>query len=265
MSHLFISPHLDDAILSAGATMAALVRRGELVFIVTTMAGEPPLSLPTTPMIEMVRQRWAAGRDQIRARRIEDARAAAQLGAKVYQLPLYEAVFRTAKDGEGKRIVLYAGDNSVYEAIHPSDDASASLLELKCPRADVTHVYAPLCLDTHVDHRIATNWALAITRGGTSTPLWLYEEYPAAALRKEAQMRQAQQPYRSNKPPYTLDAITQPSDPQDLEAKCAALCFYQSHVKVLWSDMDAMRSAVRSFMWLAGGGSPAERFWHLHL
>jgi LmbE family N-acetylglucosaminyl deacetylase len=265
MAHLFISPHLDDAILSCGGTIAALTRQGEYVLILTTMAGEPPENLPSTPFIETIRKRWSSGREHIRARRLEDGRAAQVLGAQVYHLPIFECVFRTARDGQGNRVPLYGDANSPYETICPDDDAPIALMECKCPLAEVSMIYAPLCADNHVDHRIACNWALALTRGGRATPLRLYEEYPAAALNDFAKARRALRYYRELQPPYTLtESLFQVSAP-DAAAKVRALKAYASHIRVLWRDEAAMDSAVRAYMSATGGGTLAERYWNIRI
>ncbi len=261
MAHLFISPHLDDAILSCGATIAQLTRHGEHVLILTTMAGEPPEGLPSTPFIDAICARFTSGRNQIRQRRVEDARAAQQVGAQIYHLPIFECVFRTARDGQGVRVPLYGKPNSPYEILCPDDDAPISLMECKCPLSEVSMIYAPLCADNHVDHRIACNWALALTRGGTATPLRLYEEYPAAALNNHAKARRALRYYAELQPPYRLNAVMPPLSSADIDAKIRALKEYNSHIKVLWRDETAMESAVRGYLSATGSGSPTERFW----
>ncbi len=75
-----VSPHLDDAALSLGATMHALTRRGHEVVIVTVFAGQTDSPLPPSE--------WDAGRrcrtagEAYDRRRAEDLVASRRLGAR---------------------------------------------------------------------------------------------------------------------------------------------------------------------------------------
>jgi len=58
--HLFLSPHLDDAVYSCGGTIHQLTSQGTPVQILTFMAGDPPTPLPDTPITRDLHRRWDA-------------------------------------------------------------------------------------------------------------------------------------------------------------------------------------------------------------
>jgi LmbE family N-acetylglucosaminyl deacetylase len=81
-----VSPHLDDAVLSLGATIARAVRGGSSVSVVTVFAGD---EASTEPADDWTRRcGFATVGEAYRTRREEDRRAMAQLGAMAEHLPL---------------------------------------------------------------------------------------------------------------------------------------------------------------------------------
>jgi LmbE family N-acetylglucosaminyl deacetylase len=79
-----LSPHLDDAVFSIGATIAAAARRND-VRVVTVLAGDPS-SVYVAGSWDR-RSGFAAHRESVAARRREDARACALVGAEPIWLP----------------------------------------------------------------------------------------------------------------------------------------------------------------------------------
>jgi len=132
---VFVSPHLDDAVLGCGQLIGA--RPGAVV--ATLFAGSPPPSQPPTEWD--ARSGFAPGDDVLGARRAEDARALAALGARPRWLP-----YRDAQYGGGAAPPLLA---AAIEAV---------LAEF--PAADV---FAPLGL-FHSDHVRAREAALLAAR-----------------------------------------------------------------------------------------------------
>jgi LmbE family N-acetylglucosaminyl deacetylase len=80
-----LSPHLDDAVLSLGASIADAVAGGADVAIVTAFAGDPDRS--AEPSVWDRRAGFATSLQALEARREEDRRACAALGAKPVWLP----------------------------------------------------------------------------------------------------------------------------------------------------------------------------------
>src|SRR6188768_1919918 len=117
MSHLILSPHPDDAVLSCGGMMHALAQRGETVEVLTLMAGDAPPSLPYSPIVEEVHARWGLGANPFPARRDEDREAIESLGAHVIFWKWRDDIYRTDTSGN----LLYPDVNAIFGDIHPHD------------------------------------------------------------------------------------------------------------------------------------------------
>lgn len=94
-----VSPHLDDAVLSLGASIVRATRSGAFVTVLTVLAGDPDSELPAGPWDELCG--FATAGDAARERRREEARACAILGAAAECLRFPDDQYeRTATDEE---------------------------------------------------------------------------------------------------------------------------------------------------------------------
>ncbi len=260
-THLFLSPHLDDAILSCGGVMHRLAQGGERVIIVTAMAGEPPDSLPDTPVLQAIRVRWEGGANPVRQRRTEDAQAAQQLQAQVYHLALLESAFRQTLCGAGDWIALYPEHDSPFAGVNEADDARPILFETRLPFLDVVSIYAPFGVDNHVDHQLVRDWALVLTGAADAPALRFYEEYPHA--RNKPAIGRAQAFFRQSLPALHLESEIILLTDDDFAARLRAMGCYRSHLHVLWNDTAEMERLTREYMTVLGDGTPAERYWRV--
>lgn len=165
MTTLVISPHLDDAVLSVGGSIAAWTKAGERVVIATINTNGPPLDDVAPGM-----RKWA----DYPARRTEDALACAAVGAEVRWLGQIERPFRKP----------YL--NSLAMFTTPADRAgfpnlaqvTAALGTLDEVRAD--RICVPLGIGNHIDHVealiAATDWVIA---RGWLDRLYFYEDFYA--------------------------------------------------------------------------------------
>ena len=259
--HLFLSPHLDDAVLSCGGAMHRLALDGERVIIVTAMAGEPDEPLPDSPLLQVVRATWKDGQNPLPERRGEDAQAAVQVCAQVYHLALTESAFRKTLCGAGDWIALYPTDVSAIQGFNEADDARVILFETRLPFAEVTTIYAPFGIDEHVDHQLVRDWALVLTGSHDAPALKFYEEFPLA--RNRTAVQRAQGYYHLHLPAVALESEVVALSSANLEAKLRAMRCYRSLQHVLWNDMTEMERLTRDYMNLVGNGAPAERFWRV--
>lgn len=235
--HVFLSPHLDDAVLSCGGCIHHLAQQGQPVLILTLMAGDPPDPLPDTPIVNDLHRRWQAGYNPSATRRQEDKAAAAVLGAAVQHLDLGDCVYRAAN---GR--ALYPSEESLFGDVQPGDPAIAALRNLTLPAYET--IYAPLGVGHHVDHQIVRDW-------GRSLPgVRFYTEYPyhrdTIAIER------------------TLTHFAPPPHPQrialndaDVSAKIRAIACYQSQISTFWPDLSAMEAETRAIM-QAADGTPTE-------
>ena len=259
--HLFLSPHLDDAILSCGGVIHRLSGSGERVIVVTAMAGEPQGVEIDSPVLQAIRAQWKDAENVFATRRAEDAQAAQQLGAQIYHLALTECAFRATMCGVGDWIALYPQYDSPFEAINEADEARLTLLQTRLPFEAIAAIYAPLCVDDHVDHRLVRDWALVLTGSQDAPALIFYEEFPHA--RNKTALQRAQNFYHKQLPALAMEREMMALDEENLTAKLRAMRCYRSHLNVLWTDAAEMDTITREYMLLLGSGTPAERYWRV--
>lgn len=255
--HLFLSPHLDDAVLSCGGLIHQLVAQGCRVVVYTPMAGRPPRDLPDSPILRDLHARWGTPGNPVEERRREDIQALRSLGALGRHGPIPDCVYRLAYGPDGERQALYPTEESLWQTPHPADSA-ARLLEatpLLYAETDVLHV--PLGAGGHVDHRLVRDWGRRLARVHSGLTVLYYEEYPyntdpsavEAALAAFA--------------PQTLTPVLYPLSEAALQAKITAIACYASQISTFWRDVPAMACAVRDDARQIGNGQPAERSWQV--
>jgi LmbE family N-acetylglucosaminyl deacetylase len=108
-----VSPHLDDAVLSLGAAMAAWVRDGARVELLTVFAGDPESTAPAGGWDS--RGGFATEGEAVRARRAEDDGASAALGVMPVRLGFgYQDYDRHGDEREiGRAVVTAIGSADV--------------------------------------------------------------------------------------------------------------------------------------------------------
>jgi LmbE family N-acetylglucosaminyl deacetylase len=141
-----VSPHLDDGVLSLGASMAAWSRAGTTVELLTVLACDPGSAAPVGGWDR--RGGFATEGESALARREEDRRACAALGATPVWLPFGSVDYeRHGDDGavlaavstavDGAEVVLVPG----HPLSHPDHAWLAALLDGRLVAARVG-VYA---------------------------------------------------------------------------------------------------------------------------
>src|SRR5215510_3669383 len=95
MRWIYLSPHLDDAALSAGGLIYEQTQAGIPVEIWTFMCGDPQLT-EHSPLTQRLHEIWgfADAAETVRERRKEDMRAAEILGAKVLHFDFLDCIYR---------------------------------------------------------------------------------------------------------------------------------------------------------------------------
>jgi LmbE family N-acetylglucosaminyl deacetylase len=248
--HIYLSPHLDDAVLSCGGSIYQQARRGESVAVITVFAASPPPGEPLSPFARSLHDRWrdsapgAEFADPPAKRRAEDRRALAALDEHI------DVIHHTLPDCIYRRdpatgAALYTTEAALFSPVHPADPALAALSRLpEFPPGAV--LYAPVGAGGHVDHRLLREAALACD--ASSAGIRFYEDYPYAAEpgAVEAALGGA-----------GWEPVVVPLDADALAARIAAIAEYRSQISTFWPDRDAMAAAIRAHARAVGG----ERFW----
>ncbi|MBC7815115.1 MAG: PIG-L family deacetylase [Burkholderiales bacterium] len=247
MKHLFLSPHIDDVVFSCGGFVHQLSGRDEQVEVLTVNAGDPPPTLPDSPIVRELHQRWNRGENPYIARRIEDEHACRAVGAQAFHMGLQDCIYRTV-NGEA----LYP--TGVFGDVHPDDPQSDILAQTPSPITDVDVLYIPLGVGHHVDHQLVRDWGMKLAAQGVGREVVFYEEYPY--IRVDGAVEKALEFFA----PQTLTVDTISMSEADVAAKVNASQQYESQISSFWADADALAVEIREIM-TRFGGPPVERFW----
>ncbi len=262
LTHIFFSPHLDDAVLSCGGMVHAYVQAGARVVVVTMCTANPPPG-PLSLFAQSLHERWAvesgakhpAPAEMSAARRAEDLAALSDLGAEAVHLDVADCIYRLHPASNWP---LYASDQAIFGSVAA---AELSLVRRVATRLTTLlhgfgrhHLYVPLAVGNHVDHQVARRAAEA-----AGSIYAYYEDYPYVATAGD-RWPNASQTTAHDRP--LLPEFVRLSD-ANLAAKVTAIGRYASQISTFWSDIAGMDRAVRQFASYTGGEAPAERVWRV--
>lgn len=170
MNVFFVSPHLDDAVFSAGGVMSDLKKKGVKVTLVNvfTKPSPKPYTLSVRKFLKACG--YADANQLYKARIQEDAEVANKLGIRVINLGFTDALWRRKTNykfsGFLSRIIPEL--NYVYPIfrfaiskgrVSKHDTALVKSLEsrLRKYEGNNTYVFCPIATGRHVDHVITRN------------------------------------------------------------------------------------------------------------
>ena len=145
---IYLSPHLDDAVLSCGGTIYQQRRARLSVLVVTLMAGDATPEAADTPYVTGLHTRWglSATSNPSVARRAEDREALDILQADALHWEWPDCIYRRhVESGE----FLYHSEEALFGQVHPTEQAMVAQLAQRLsglPLAPGGRVYAPLNL-----------------------------------------------------------------------------------------------------------------------
>ena len=247
-AHVYLSPHLDDAVLSSGGSIWEQVQAGESIKVVTIFAGPPDPDVPLSPFAQSLHARWRMSVDAVKTRQEEDREALARLGARPCHWSYRDAIYRRTPDGG----YAYTSEDALWGSVHPSEaelvhELGDRIGELALvPRGTL---YVPLAVGAHIDHRIV-RWA---AEGGGRALLY-YEDFPYAEDPERVDAALGEGRWRPAVVPLSDEA---------LEAKIAAVACYRSQMSSFWGSREEMAASVRAFAERIGGAGAAERYWRV--
>lgn len=253
--NLYLSPHLDDVVLSCGGQIAQLVRSRSHVHVVTVFAGDAVPGAAVSPHVQELHERWKLDRhNPSPGRRAEDMAALKAISAsiRVTHLPFPDCVYRLGKMGWP----LYFTRDSIFGAVA---EVEAPLVEeifqtLKRMRASVPRdasVYLPLTAGHHVDHQIVR---AAGERWAGQRQVIYYEEFPYAEKPEQVTRALDGDPLQAHRIELDEGALI---------SKVTAIACYRSQISTFFKDEAEMAARVRAYAQVVGDGPPAERLWRL--
>ncbi|NLB65362.1 MAG: PIG-L family deacetylase [Lentisphaerae bacterium] len=235
---LYLSPHLDDVVLSCGGQIAAATRRGERVLVATLMAGDCEGEL--TPLAREMHAAWKLG-NSCEPRREEDRRACARLGADFLHGKKPDAMYRWRTDGTP----LYPRLQDVLGPPHPEEAGTTVWEQVLRDLPPAGRVVAPLGVGGHVDHWLVRRAAEKVF----GPDLLYYEDFPYAtrflAVRRVVW------------PPWRWRARMIPLSPEDVRARQEAAALYVSQTEMLLDGAWKLYDKVARYVRRVGG----ERLW----
>jgi LmbE family N-acetylglucosaminyl deacetylase len=234
--HIYLSPHLDDAVFSCGGLIFQQTKRGDDVFIVTICAGQPPVG-GLSKFGEELHSRWEGTESPIQSRRREDREACNRLGVSHVHLEILDSVYR--KDEEGWH--LYPTEESIFGPLASSEGALVEIVAAQISDSFRTgaHLYVPLCFGGHVDHRL--------TRLATETlgsQLSYYRDLPYAArgfhIPDDLGLPSGEEVF------HTLET-------DEIETWTNAIMEYKSQISTFWPNKDSLTSEIDLILQEWGG------------
>lgn len=255
---LAISPHLDDAVLSAAGMLRGCAEAGSTVMVVTLFAGIP--DEPYSDTAAELHELWGLPHAPVEHRREEDRRAQELLGTQAVHAEFLDEVYRRAADGEWligndwRRSENTGGDEfglreRLATYVH-------ELLVSIIPEVVVTCA----AVGRHVDHR-RTRDAVLTAAAADGVPLRLWEDLPYAEWTPEYPPLP---PWATLGPPG-ITAL----DEKVWALKLAAVNCYSSQHRMLWPEsmeiVAELRRHAEEVASESGVNGLGERYWDVTL
>lgn len=242
---LAVSPHLDDAVLSAGALLAGLADRGSEVHVATLFAGPPRESL--SPVARSFHDKCGLPHDAtaVSQRCREDLDAVSVLGAIAHHGRLPDAVYRRRRDGTW----LCDHDRAMFAEPSPDDDIAP---EVRASVGSLLEAFAPDLVLTcaavggHIDH-VLTRTAVTTAAIPMNIEILLWEDLPYAIT--------------AGLPAEVGQLTVVPASPEEWSRKRDAVARYRTQTRMLWPDQVDWEQALKEHAMIHGGGKCAEAFW----
>ncbi len=234
-THLFLSPHLDDAVLSCGDYIVKLLQDGEKVKVVTIFTGYP-VEGELSDAAKKFHEECGCGNEPIKYRCAEDAAAMNYIGCEYSHLGLYECLYR--KDDSGKNI--YSDLEDIY---HLDFDAERAYIQqtrnlLLQELENYDYIYAPLGIGNHADHLLVHSIIEDIKKI-KEMKVFYYQDFPYVinSCINNITIDSAH--------PY-CKRIFELSE-KDILTKLAAIRLYNSQIKILFDSDEHMQSCVYEY------------------
>ena len=223
---LAISPHLDDAVFSAGGTLARLAQKKWHVLVATVFTASVPDPQGFALACQLDKG-LGPDLDYMALRRGEDAVACDRLGAEPLWLPFAEAPHR----GYASASALFAGlrvDDRIVDDLKP-------VLRNLIDRHSPDEIFAPQAIGAHVDH-VAVYLALRSLR----CPIKLWTDFPYASRPCSRKT-----PFAEEIDGYETESID--LAPSEFGAKVSATSAYASQLGFQFGGIDRVDAFLAAY------------------
>lgn len=253
MNLLFISPHLDDAVLSCGGLINIKSSLEQVYIKVVSIFAGLPLPEELSRTAKEFHQDCGLVDNAVEIRKNEDLKAANILGFKSVHFNLLECLYRQNKEGKH----LYNSTNEIFTNIIRESTEFLSTIEYMIEtHIDLnvfTEIYIPIALGNHIDHYIVRHvLEKIIKKRKIESKIVYYEDMPYAFNLDN---------------PLTMDVnffhYLCKLRTIDFNKKIEAIYAYESQVKMLWTDKENIINNYQNFSYLISNKKENyyERYW----
>ncbi|MCJ7623587.1 MAG: PIG-L family deacetylase [Anaerolineaceae bacterium] len=239
MHWIYLSPHLDDAVLSCAGLIWEQVQLGARVDIWTIFAGDSPVEM-LTPFAEGLHARWGSSPDAVKIRRAEDKQACRYLGAGWRHFDLPDCIYRRISQ-TGEPVIQsetdlfpqkYKGERDLVRML--ASQLAEILPEGAC-------LVSPIAIGDHVDHQLVRSAAESLKR-----PLCYYADYPYVS-----QVDSLPEDY----PVTHSRTLIQEISSQGLLSWQNAIKSYRSQISTFWKSTAEMETTLAVYLEKGGGST----------
>ena len=237
--HIFLSPHLDDAVYSCGGTLAVQASCGLRPLVITIFSGIPESNLSLSPFAAHIHRKMGADAKMpvssfVAARRQEDATALGYLEADYLWLDYSDAIYR------GSPAYYQSEEQLIGGYVHPNDlwidkDLAEKLVALQDRLPDATW-YAPLGVGRHVDHQIVCSAADRLLQLGSK--VYFYEDFPYVLKDKALENRKQE---------VGISELRLVEMSEFLPVRQQAAAMYASQIEANFSNLEEMQSDITRY------------------
>ncbi len=242
---VFLSPHFDDAVLSAGGMIWELANRGDGVEIWTICAGDPPSGRQLTDYAQMLHIFWELGETDVPySRSLEDAASCRLLGAGYRRYTVPDNIYRYLP-GTDEPVTKVPDDNA--GPLEPNESYLIPPVTdfLRKNLVEGYQLVTPLSVGHHRDHVLTRT---AADRLGI--PLWHFVDYPYVT----------REPYDPAEwIPPGVETFSLELSAAAVQAWKDAIACYKSQMIFLFPDAPEMHRAIEEYA-SSGGGCALWKF-----
>ncbi|MEN8905017.1 MAG: PIG-L family deacetylase [Clostridiales bacterium] len=251
--NLFISPHLDDVVLSCGEYLKKLSNEGENITVMTIFSGFPePASF--SKIAREYHAKCKVYDDVIFKRKEEDIFAMEYYGADYIHLDFFEALYRLDKYGNHR----FKNVSDIFNKnVLAENDTVSEIKEKICNTIDfnlIKCIYIPLCLGNHIDHILTSKAVIQLLNEECNDiEVYYYEDVPYSFNLIDEKW---DIDYMCK-----LNADVFDISYEEWSSKLIGIDFYESQVRALWKNKDEKIYQLNTLAFYLSYTERKIRFW----
>lgn len=253
---LFISPHLDDVVLSCGGCVHKEINELDSVVTVVTIFTGLPEPDTLSEAAKEFHNSINLGDNAISVRRSEDIEAASFLNFKTLHLGFLESQYRQNPNGSHRYKCLLEIFKAYVDEEKDTLDQVTHALKNVITASKWKRIFIPLGNGNHIDHLITRRAVENISQEcGFFNHITYYEDMPYSYYDRNGE----------NTTPYTkeMECYLEPLSAESFMAKVGGVEIYQSQVNMLWGSPEHMKKAYLDYAYSISQDKEKvyERYW----